>query len=167
MLNGSVVITAKEGSLNVDARGATKNVAKGQTIVITPKTADKKKGGGAGWGGGNTSEYFDIAILAAAGTGAILAGVALSRAGNANTNAIAATSAADAATSAANAATSAATAAGSTATAAASSAAAAQLLAECAYDLEDTKTYASPYVLSPAACATAGGNAGAVAGSGK
>ena len=44
MLNGSVVVTAKEGALQVEDHGATKKVTKGQTIVLTPKTADKRVG---------------------------------------------------------------------------------------------------------------------------
>jgi hypothetical protein len=135
MLNGSVVITAKEGALQVDGSGATKNVTKGQTIVISPKTADDKKGAGnAGWGSnGNTA--FDVAILGAAGAGAVLAGIAMKRSGDANTNALDAIAAANAATSAANAATSAANTANSTAAGASASAAEAAFLAACANDL--------------------------------
>ncbi len=159
MLNGSLVITAKEGSLQVDAQGQTKKVVKGQTIVVSPRTAQGK--GGAGWGGGSAT--LEIITLGAAGAAAILAGVAVSRAGNANSNATAAiaaanaaTSAANAATSAANAATSTASAAASSASAAASSAAQAVLLTECLNDLAQTGTYASPYVLSNAQCAGTG-----------
>ena len=94
MLNGSVVVTAKEGALQVEDHGATKNVAKGQTIVISPKTANKG-GGNAGWGGGG-STTLEVVAIGAAGTGAILAGVAMSRAGNANANANAAICAANA-----------------------------------------------------------------------
>ena len=155
MLNGSLVITAKEGSLQVENHGATMNVAKGKTIVITPKTADTKGGGHAGWGGGSST--LEVVTLAAAGTGAILAGVAMSRAGKANTAALAAdsaaiaatssanaaTSSANAATSAANAAISAANAANSTAAAAAATAAQAEFLAACANDLLRTGNTAS------------------------
>lgn len=155
MLNGSVVVTAKEGSLQVDARGATKNVAKGQTIVISARTADQKKGAGNAAWGNNGSTYFDIAILAAAGTGAVLAGVAMSRAGTANDNAILAgiqannaTSAANSAISAANAATSAADAATSTAAAAEAAATYAGFLASCAADWAKYENYASAQQLS-------------------
>jgi len=150
MLNGSVVVTAKEGALKIEDGDATKNVAKGQTIVISHKNADNK-GGGAGWGGGGDT-FLLVAAVAAGGTAAILAGIAMSRSGNANTNAEAAISAANAATSAANAATSAANAAISAANAAQSTAAQAQILGECTYDLESTDTLSSPYVLSPQAC---------------
>src|ERR1035437_6692344 len=55
MLNDAVVVTAKEGALQVEDHGATRNVAKGQTIVITPKTADNHGSGSVGWGSnGNT-----------------------------------------------------------------------------------------------------------------
>jgi len=153
MLNGSVVVTAKEGALQVEDHGATKNVAKGQTIVISPKTA-QSKGGGVGWG--NTgSTAMEVATLGAAGIGAVLAGVAMSRAGNANTSANQAIAAANAATSAANTANSTATAAASSAAAAAASAANAQILAECIYDVSAgvSTNYSSPYVLSAAQCA--------------
>jgi hypothetical protein len=125
MLNGAVVVTAKEGSLQVQDHGATKNVAKGQTIVITPKTADQK-GGGAGWGGGG-STALEVGALGAGAAAAVLAGVAVKRSGDANTSATSAISAANAATSAANAATSA-------ANAATSAAAQASFLADCAND---------------------------------
>jgi len=150
MLNGSIVVTTKDGALQVADHGATKNVAKGQTIVLSPMTADNK-GGGAGWGGGETG--WHVAIIAAAGASAVLAGVALSRAGNANTNAQSAIAAANAATAAANAATSAANTANSTASSAASSAAQAQLVSECLYDIESTGTLSSPYILSAGQCA--------------
>jgi len=152
MLNGSVVVTVKEGALQVEDHGATKNVAKGQTIVISPKTA-QSKGGGSSWGGGSSA--LEVATLAAAGIGAVLAGVAMSRAGNANTAANEATAAANAATSSANAANSTATAAASSA---AASAAEAQLLAECSIDntsgASAPGSYASPFLLSASKCTT-------------
>jgi hypothetical protein len=153
MLNGSLVITAKEGALQVDGQGETKNVSKGQTIVISPKTADNK-GGGSSWGGGSSA--IEIATLGAAGVGAVLAGVAMSRAGNANTAANEAIAASNAATSAANTANSTAAAAAASAAAAATSAANAQLLSECIYDVSQGTPFASPYILTPAQCASVG-----------
>jgi len=151
MLGGSVVVTAKEGALQVEDHGTTKNVAKGQTIVISPKTA-QSKGGGAGWG--NTgSTALEVAAIGAGGTSAILAGVAMSRAGNANTAANQAIAAANAATSAANTANSTASAAGTAATAAASSAAQALLLTKCIYDIQTQQGYSSPFVLTQSQCA--------------
>jgi len=133
MLNGSVVVTAKEGALQVESHGATKNVAKGQTIVISPKTA-QAKGGNAGWGGsGNT--VLLVAAVGAGGAAAILSGISMSRANDAKTSANSAISAANAATSAANVANSTATLANSNAAAAAASAAQASFLAACANDL--------------------------------
>jgi hypothetical protein len=133
MLNGSVVISAKEGSLQVENHRATKHVDKGQTIVIAPKTA--KGGGGAGWGGGG-STGLEVASVGAGATAAVLGGVAMSRAGDANSAANDATSTAAAAASAANAAASA-------ASAAAAAAAQAAFLAACANDYAQTHNYAS------------------------
>jgi len=149
MLNGSVVVTAKEGTLQVDDHGTTKNVAKGQTIVINPKTAQSKSGG-AGWGGGNTA--LEAGALGAAGAAAILAGVAMSRAGDANTSAQGATAAANSATSAANTANSTAAAAASAASAAASAAAQAEFLAECANDWLQEGNYASVDQITGSTC---------------
>jgi hypothetical protein len=152
MLNGSVVITAKEGALQVEDHGSTKNVAKGQTVVISPKTADNK-GGGSSWGGSNSG--LEIATLGVAGAGAVLAGVAMSRAGNANTAANEAIAAANAATSAANAANSTAAAAAASAAAAAASSAEAQLLAECLADQAygpGGNNFSSPFDLSVNQC---------------
>ena len=150
MLNGSVVVTAKDGALQVDGNGSTKNVAKGQTIVLSPKTADNK--GGQGNWGDNGETAWHIAILGAAGTGAILAGIAMSRAGDANSAANEAISAADAAAAAASAAASTAAVAASEAAAAASAAAAADILAECNYDYSQTGTFVSPIILPSGSC---------------
>ncbi|MGH9449897.1 MAG: hypothetical protein ACRD11_05070 [Terriglobia bacterium] len=124
MLNGAVVVTTKEGNLQVTGNGRTVDVAQGKTITLLPKNAAMPQTGTSQkLVSGNTG--LEAATLAAAGVGAILAGVGMSRAGSArdaanaaNTQAAAATSAATAATSAANAATSAATAAGNAANAA-------------------------------------------------
>ncbi len=118
MLNGAVIVTAKEGSLHVQGNGRALDVAQGKTITLLPKTAAMPQAGTSQkLVGGNTG--LEAATLGVAGAGAILAGIAMSRAGNArdaanaaNSSAQAATSAANAATSAANAATAAATAAG-------------------------------------------------------
>jgi len=150
MLNGSLVVTAKEGALQVEGHGVNKNVAKGQTVVIKPKTA-QGGGGGAGWGGGNT--MLEVLAVGAGATAAILAGVAMSRAGNANTAANEAISAANAATSAANVANSTAAAAAAAASAAAVSAANSQILAECITDLTSGfGNFSSPYVLNGTEC---------------
>jgi hypothetical protein len=142
MLNGTIVVTAKDGALNVEDHGATKNVAKGQTIVLTPMTADKK--GGAGWGGSGDTGWH-IALLGVGGAAAILGGIAMSRAGDANTNA-------QAALAAANEANSNAAAAAAAASAAASSAAAAATTSECLLDFAQTGTYTSPIALPAGSC---------------
>lgn len=140
MLDGSIIVTARDGTLQVDDHGATRTVAKGRTIVISPKTAQKQSGGG-GWGGG--SETLEIAALAAGGVGIVLGAIALSRADSAKTTANQALATANAAnTAAANAATAAA--------AANANAQTALSLAQCLYDYELTKTFTSPIV--PISC---------------
>jgi len=142
MLNGSVVVTAKEGTLQVDDHGTMKNVAKGQTIVLAPKTKDEASKRGACCGGGGAA-WVEYAALGAGGVAAILAGIAMSRAGDANSNAAAAITAADAATSAANAATSEAAAAAANAAAAEAAAQQAAFLAACNNDWEQHGNYIS------------------------
>jgi len=142
ILNGSIVVTAKDGALKVEDHGATKDVAKGQTIVLTPMTADKK--GGAGWGGSGDTGWH-VAIIGAAGVAAILGGLAMSRANDAKTNSAAAITAANAAQSTAAAAQAA-------AAAAAASAAQAAITAECILDLTATGTYTSPVDLPSGSC---------------
>jgi len=138
MLNGSVVITSKEGTLQVNDHGATKTVAKGQTIVIQPRTADNK-GGGGGWGGGSTA--LEIAAVGAGVTAAILAAWDISKTNTAITDANNAVAAANTANSTAQ------TAATAAATAQTNSANA-LFLAECSYDYTKTGTFTSPIVLS-------------------
>ncbi len=114
MLNGTVIVTAKDGALRVDeGNGKVVNVAKGKTLTVTPQMKAPQGGGSAGRCCGGSAGVWPIVATAAAGAAAILAGVAVSRAGNANTNATDAASAAAAAASAAAAATSAAEAAAS------------------------------------------------------
>lgn len=112
MLNGTVIITAKEGSLVVENNGQTINVAKGKSIAITPRTARAPQGGGPHVSSGTTMAVISIA---AAGTAAVLTGVALSRADNAKSAATTADSAAAAADAAASAAAAAAAASASVA----------------------------------------------------
>jgi len=137
LLNGTVVVTAKDGALRVDdGNGQVVNVVKGKTIAVTPqhlKAPDAAASAGRCCGGSN---IWDIAATAAGGAAAILAGVALSRAGDAKTNAANAASAAQAADSALSGAGSALSAADSAASAAASAASAAAIAAGCALNLE-------------------------------
>jgi len=139
MLNGAVVVTAKDGALRVDdGNGQVVNVAKGKTITVTPR-AKAPQGGGAGRccsGGGSIVEWVALGV---GGLDAILAGLAVSRAGNANTNATAASSAAASAASAA-------AAAASNAAAADSDAIAAGEAVGCALNtLANDEGYPSPY----------------------
>jgi len=111
MLNGVVVVTAKDGAMRVDeGNGNVVNVAKGKTLTVTPQMKAPQGGGSAGrCCGGGSGGYWPIVATAAAGAAAVLAGVAVSRAGNANTNAQSAASAAAAAGAAAASAAAAAT----------------------------------------------------------
>jgi hypothetical protein len=123
MLNGAVLITAKDGMLRVDGNGSTVNVAKGKTITVVPRT-NAPQGGGAGVGGGRCcggGGAWPI-IGAAAGAGAlVVAAIAVSRAGKASDNASSAASEAAAAAAAAASATAAANSAAAAAAAAANS----------------------------------------------
>lgn len=64
VLSGSVVITAKEGTLQVENHGVTKNLVKGQTIVIDPNAAKETSG---------TAVAASSATAGATGTGAVAA----------------------------------------------------------------------------------------------
>jgi hypothetical protein len=119
MVNGTIVVNAKQGSLTVQGRGRTITLAQGKSITLAPqtKTARSPQAGGAQkLGGGN--EYLEAGALVAGGVGAVLSGIALSRAGDARDNAAAANSNAAAANSNAAAANSNAAAAASDAVAA-------------------------------------------------
>jgi len=144
MLNGAVVVTAKDGALRVEeGNGQVVNVAKGKTITVTPQVKAPQGAGAGRCCGGAGGNVWDIAATAAGGIAAVLAGVAVSRAGDAKTSAAAADSDAAAAASAAAAAASAAAAAASEAAAAA----AAENAVGCALNqiYNPTGTGVSPY----------------------
>jgi hypothetical protein len=143
MLNGSVVISAKEGALDVSDHGATKKVAKGQTIVIAPKAKDSAKGGG--WGGGG-STALEVGAVGASGVAAILAGIGMSRSNDAKNAANQAVVAANNALAAVNNLGMTVQQALAAAQAAASSADAAELYAGCTYNRVTTGLPASPFV---------------------
>jgi len=148
MLNGVVVVTAKDGAMRVDeGNGKVVNVAKGKTLTVTPQMKAPQGGGSAGrCCGGGSGGYWPIVATGAAGAAAILAGVAVSRAGNANTNAQSAASAAAAAASAAATAASNAAAATSAADSAASAAASSANAVGCALNvLANNEGEPSPY----------------------
>ena len=132
MVNGAVVVTAKEGLLRVEGNGSTVNVAKGKTVTITPRAAQ----GGAAAAGAHVgarisaSTAMSIASVTTGGLSSVLSGVALKRAGDARTAAEAAnTTAGNAVTAANNAVT-----AANDATTAATNAAATANAAGCALD---------------------------------
>ena len=149
MLNGAIVVTAREGMLRVEGNGPAINVAKGKTITVMPEANAPQGGGKAPGGAGRCcggSNIWGITATVAGGAAAILAGVAESRAGNAENNAAAAESAAAAANSTAAAAVAAASAAAAAASAAAAEALAAEVAAGCALNAEANEMgKASPY----------------------
>jgi hypothetical protein len=108
LLNGVVVVTAKEGKLRVEGRGPAVEVVKGKTITLSAREARSPQGGAAGSGSGSaqvsTSTMLQLGSIAAGGTSAVLSGVAISKAGDARDAAAAADSTAAAAVAAAQAA---------------------------------------------------------------
>jgi len=136
MLNGTIIVTAKEGTLRVQGNGQAMNVANGKSITIFPGSNAPQ--GAAGPSGGSHmsgATLWGISDAIIGGVGLVVGGVALSRASTASDNASSATSAAQAAASAADAAASAAAAAASEAN-----------LLGCALDvLANKEGLASPY----------------------
>jgi len=123
MVNGAVVVTAKEGKLRVEGNGPAVDVAKGKTITVNAKAARAPQGGAGA--SVNAATALQVGSIAAGGTSAVLSGVAISRAGDAKDAAAAANATAASAVSAAQdaqAAAEAATAAAEAATEAANSA---------------------------------------------
>jgi len=121
MLNGAVVVTAKEGKLRVEANGAAQEVVKGKTVTVSAerRTARAPQGGAAsGSAGLSASTAMQVGSVAAGGTSAVLSGVAISRAGDARSAAAAANATAANAVTAADDAKAAAIAAGDAANAA-------------------------------------------------
>jgi len=115
MLNGTIVVTAKEGLLRVDGNGSTVNVAKGKTIAISPRTEQGAATGAHAGARMSGATAMSVASVATGGLSAILSGVALKRAGDAKTAAAAADTTASGAVTAANAAAAAANTANTTA----------------------------------------------------
>ena len=142
MLNGAIVVTAKEGMLRVEGNGPAINVAKGKTITVVPEANAPQGGGKAPGGAGRCcggSNVWAIAATAVAGGALIFAAVAESRAGTAENNASTAASNASAAEAAASAAAAA-------ASSAAAAAAAAAYEAGCALNaIENSEGKPSPY----------------------
>jgi hypothetical protein len=124
MLNGAVVVTAKEGSLVVENNDQRVSVAKGKTIAINPKVARSPQGGAAGGPHISSGTALQVGALAASGVSTVVGAIAVVRAGDARDSASAANSTAAAANAAA-----------SSAAAAAASSAAAANTAGCALNI--------------------------------
>jgi len=93
MVGNSIVVTAEKGSLRVEGNGAPVEVTQGKTITIQPGSSrvPQASGGSQHFGGGG-SKALEIGAIAAGGTAAILAGIAMSRADDAKTDALTADS---------------------------------------------------------------------------
>jgi hypothetical protein len=121
MLDGSLVVTAKQGTLQVERQGRTEQVAEGKTVTL-PVTAAAPAPSPAAPPAGNahitTATTLGVMAVGAGTAAAILAGLGMSRSSDARDAANAATTAANNATTAANAATDAANAATAAANAA-------------------------------------------------
>jgi hypothetical protein len=119
LLNGAVVVTAKEGKLRVEGNGPAVEVVKGKTLTVLARSP---QGGAAGAGAGaarmSTATALQLGSVAAGATSTVMSGVAISRAGGARDEAAAAHAAAGSAVTAANTATAAAQAAQNAANAA-------------------------------------------------
>jgi hypothetical protein len=121
MLDGKLVVTAKEGNLQVERQGRTEQVMEGKTVTL-PVTAAAPAPTPAAPPDWNehitTSTTLGVMGVGAGAAAAVLAGLGLSKSNDAKDAANAATTAANNATTAANAATDAANAAGAAANAA-------------------------------------------------
>lgn len=107
LLNGSVVVTAKEGKLRVEGNGPAVEVAKGKTITLKANGAAGPQGAPAAGAPVSSLTIGEVATIAGAGAAGVGAGFAIaarSKADDAEAAAQAATAAAQAATAAAKAA---------------------------------------------------------------
>jgi hypothetical protein len=115
LLNGAVVVTAKEGKLRVEGNGPAVEVVKGKTITVLARSPQGGAAAGAGGAGMSSSTALQVGSVALGGTSSVLSGVAISRAGGAKDAATLANTTAGNAVTAANSATAAAEAAQETA----------------------------------------------------
>jgi len=70
MLNGTIIVTAKEGTLHVDGAGRSTDVEKGKTIAITPSApAGAPQGAGSASHHWTQAQVVNVVTLAAAGVG--------------------------------------------------------------------------------------------------
>ncbi|PYV10928.1 MAG: hypothetical protein DMG23_05855 [Acidobacteria bacterium] len=105
MMDGSVLVTAKEGMLRVEGNGPAQEVAKGKAITIGVKADRAAKASPAAkplGGGGDVSTALQVGAIGASGAAAVLAGLAISRASDARDAAAAANATAAQALAAAN-----------------------------------------------------------------
>jgi hypothetical protein len=135
LLNGAVVVTAKEGKLRVEGNGPAVEVVKGKTITVLARGPQGGAAGAGGGGGGiSASTALQIGSIAVAGTSTLMSGIAISRARDARDAAAGANATAASAIAAANA-----------AKAAADAAAAAANAAGCALNTAFPNVSPSPY----------------------
>ena len=73
MLNGWLVVTAKQGTLQVEGAGHKAQVAEGKTLTLPIKTA-QSQGSSAGSGSKSGVSKVEWAGLVASATGAVLSG---------------------------------------------------------------------------------------------
>jgi len=68
MVNGTIIVTSKEGTLHVEGAGRTTEVAKGKTIAITPNAGTPQGAGSAShhW---TQAQVVEVVTLGAAGVG--------------------------------------------------------------------------------------------------
>jgi len=121
MLDGRLVVTAKQGNLQVERQGRTEQVMEGKTVTMPVTAAAPAPTPAAPPAGGThitTATTLGVLAVGAGSAAAVLAGLGLSRANDAKSAANAATTAGNNATTAANAATDAANAAAAAANAA-------------------------------------------------
>lgn len=92
MVNGAVVVKAREGKFRVEGNGPAVEVVKGKTVtVMATREAARAPQGGAAVG---AASAWNVASVAGSGVSAVLGGVAAKKAGDAQDQAAAATTAA-------------------------------------------------------------------------
>lgn len=92
MVNGAVVVKAREGKLRVEGNGPAVEVVKGKTITVKEaRTAGRAPQGGVVISGATA---LQVGLVAGSGVAAVMGGVAASKAGDAQDAASAATTAA-------------------------------------------------------------------------
>jgi hypothetical protein len=88
LLNGAVVVTAKEGKLRVEGNGPAVEVVKEKTITVLARSPQGGAAAGAGSAQMGTSTLLQLSSVAAGTTSAILSGAAMRRADEASQAAV-------------------------------------------------------------------------------